>query len=108
MPGGGRKVRKGYPAPRHPHHHVHDDFNRIQTARNERLARLNDFKPSPSFLVIKKNVTTLKNLHNWLKEMNARGGDAIADVPMLMIDDEADNASINTNKEDQDPTRDQR
>mgnify|MGYP001216298390 CR=1 FL=1 len=37
--------------------------------------------------------------------MNARGDGRISDVPMLMIDDEADNASINTNKEDIQPTR---
>jgi hypothetical protein len=36
--------------------------------------------------------------------MNAKGGQ-ISDIPMLMIDDEADNASINTNKPDLDPTR---
>ena len=81
---------------------VHDDF-RKQTARSSGW-RLNDFT-QPIVLVIKKNVTTLKNLHNWLKDMNAKGGAEIADVPMLMIDDEADNASINTNNDDQNPTR---
>jgi len=58
----------------------------------------------PIILVIKKNVRTLESLHNWLKELNTQGAGRI-DVPMLMIDDEADNASINTNKPDLDPTR---
>ena len=59
----------------------------------------------PIILIIKKNVTTLTALHKWLKELNAEGDGRISDVPMLLIDDEADNASINTNKEDLDPTR---
>jgi hypothetical protein len=51
------------------------------------------------------SVTTLTALHKWLKALNAEGDGRISDVPMLLIDDEADNASINTNKEDLDPTR---
>ena len=80
------------------------DFNK-QTAERSGW-RLNDFS-KPIILVIKKNVHTLKALHRWLREMNAQGdGDGrIADVPMLMIDDEADHASINTNKPDIDPTK---
>jgi hypothetical protein len=49
----------------------------------------------PALFVIKKNANTLNNLLEWLKE-NARLGNASVDVPMLVIDDEADNASINT------------
>lgn len=60
----------------------------------------------PVVVVIKKNVRTLKNLYNWLRELNLRdSADQIADIPMLMIDDEADYASINTKKTDIDPTR---
>lgn len=59
----------------------------------------------PVVVVIKKNVTTLKNLYTWLKEWNTReSADKIDNIPMLMIDDEADNASINTKKADLDPT----
>lgn len=81
---------------------INDDFN-------ERTAggmgwRLNDFS-KPIIFVIKKNVHTLDALYKWLKRMNSRGDGRISDVPMLMIDDEADNASINTNKDDIDPTR---
>ncbi|SFK64847.1 Type III restriction enzyme, res subunit [Nitrosomonas aestuarii] len=57
-------------------------------------------------LVIKKNVHTLSALYNWLKKLNTREGlEKITDIPMLLIDDEADNASINTNKPELDPTR---
>ncbi|MDQ4406522.1 MULTISPECIES: Z1 domain-containing protein [unclassified Rhizobium] len=80
---------------------INSDFNK-QTA-NVSGAQLNDFK-NPVILVIKKNVKTLEALHIWLRELNAKGRDRIADVPMLVIDDEADNASINTNKPDINPT----
>lgn len=53
--------------------------------------------------VIKKNVTILRNLRDWLKGSSKKGG-GWQDMPLLMIDDEADHASINTNKEDVDPT----
>ena len=81
---------------------INDDFSK--STANQSGWRLNDFS-KPIILVIKKNVKTLDTLHNWLKEMNAQGDGRISDVPMLMIDDEADNASINTNKEDIDPTK---
>lgn len=59
----------------------------------------------PVIVVIKKNVSTLKSLYSWLKELNTReSADKIDNIPMLMVDDEADNASINTNREDLDPT----
>ncbi|MFT8897972.1 MAG: Z1 domain-containing protein [Acetobacter sp.] len=80
---------------------INSDFNK-QTA-NVSGAQLNDFK-NPVILVIKKNVKTLEALYIWLRELNAKGRDRIADVPMLVIDDEADNASINTNKPDINPT----
>ncbi|KAA6405800.1 Z1 domain-containing protein [Candidatus Tokpelaia sp.] len=59
----------------------------------------------PVIVVIKKNVKTLQSLFSWLKNGNTFGGEQITDIPMLMIDDEADNASINTNREDLDPTK---
>ena len=49
----------------------------------------------PAVFVIKKNSNTLKNLLEWVKAHNAqRGVDSIS-APMLLVDDEADNASIN-------------
>jgi hypothetical protein len=70
----------------------------------------------PIIAVVKKNVTPLRNLLNWFQSSNASG--KIMNVPLLLIDDEADNASIDTKAlkkigtdadnndiEEQDPTR---
>ena len=56
-------------------------------------------------LVIKKNVSVLERLYDWLREQNIDPIKGYVDVPMLLIDDEADNASVNTRKEETDPTR---
>jgi len=69
------------------------DFNKVMaTGVGVPLQNLNE----PAIFVIKKQSNTLKNLLEWLKEHSARGGGASVDAPMLLIDDEADNASINT------------
>ena len=49
----------------------------------------------PVVLVIKKNYRTLANLIDWLREHSAGRYSEMVDQPMLLIDDEADNASIN-------------
>jgi len=79
------------------------DFNKALAKRfGMELKSLNN----TFILVIKKNVSTLSSLYNWLKELNTREElQKITDIPMLLIDDEADNASINTNKPELDPTR---
>lgn len=59
----------------------------------------------PIVLVIKKNVSTLRNLTNWLKAHNTGWTKEMVDAPMLLIDDEADNASINTSKNPGEATR---
>lgn len=61
------------------------------------LATLNE----PALLVIKKNKTTLENLSDWLDNNNPHN---LQDHPMLLIDDEADLASINTKKESEEAT----
>ncbi len=55
----------------------------------------------PVILVIKKNKSTFENLIDWLKHNNPHN---LKEYPMLLIDDEADHASINTNKEGDDAT----
>ena len=57
----------------------------------------------PVLFVIKKNVSVLKRLNSWLKLFNLNGNSQI-NTSLLMIDDESDNASINVNPEDRDPT----
>lgn len=74
----------------------------------------------PVILVVKKRVSILKNLLAWvlsvrgIDDPSVPGGKTIRDVPLLVIDDEADNASANTNEyrdddgnidEDADPTK---
>ncbi len=49
----------------------------------------------PVVFVVKKNSNTLKNLIEWLGAQNAQRGTSTVREPMLLIDDEADNASIN-------------
>lgn len=58
----------------------------------------------PVVLVIKKNKSILKNLESWLMACNTDASNEKIDLPLLLIDDEADNASVNTKKEDEDPT----
>lgn len=91
----------GYPHPA-TLTNVNEDFNKNTAAKSG--WKINDFS-KPIILVVKKNVTTLTSLYNWLKTLNAEGDGRISDIPMLLIDDEADNASINTNKDDINPTR---
>jgi len=57
----------------------------------------------PVVLVIKKNSSLLSNLNQWVLHVAGTddGSDnrrVVHDVPLLLIDDEADNASINTKK----------
>lgn len=61
-------------------------------------------------LVVKKNATILDNLIQWFESQMPRpsaGGEALRHAaPALVIDDEADHASINTNKDPEaDPRR---
>lgn len=49
---------------------------------------------SPKILVCKKNVSVLRNMINWLRD-NLQSDDDLISVPLLILDDEADNASLN-------------
>ena len=71
---------------------IYSDFNR-DIASNVGLPLRN--LTEPAVFVIKKNSHTLKNLIGWLRDHNARQGTSAIQEPMLLIDDEADNASIN-------------
>lgn len=59
----------------------------------------------PAIFVIKKNKSILERLEEWLREQNADSTTKKIDMPLLLIDDEADNASINTSNPDKDPTK---
>jgi hypothetical protein len=58
--------------------------------------KLKDYR-EPVLLVVKKNRRIIDNLTEWLINFNASVSGKI-NLPLLLIDDEADNASINTNK----------
>jgi hypothetical protein len=53
----------------------------------------------PVLLVVKKNARILDNLNNWVSEVLARRGDTEA-RPLLVIDDEADQASVDTGEQE--------
>ncbi|MGW5364479.1 Z1 domain-containing protein [Actinopolymorpha pittospori] len=64
----------------------------------------------PVVLVVKKHWKILEYLRTWVTEMNGTedetGRKIVRDVPLLVIDDEADNASINTVRDPEaDPTK---
>lgn len=61
---------------------------------------------NPILLVVKKNSTVLKRLNTWLLSQaeDINGEKKITSKSLLIIDDEADNASINTKKADETPT----
>lgn len=57
------------------------DFNKnLATGLGIPLQTLNE----PAIFVIKKNATTLTNLHDWLREHSARGGTSTINLPMLL------------------------
>lgn len=60
---------------------------------------------NPILLVIKKNSTVFKRLNTWLLSQaeSINGERKITNKSLLIIDDEADNASINTKKADEAP-----
>lgn len=63
-----------------------------------------DSLSTPILFVIKKNVSILRKLNGWFKLFNTDGISKISESSLLMVDDESDNASINTNDDDRDPT----
>jgi Z1 domain. len=76
---------------------INGDFNRRVSESSGINIRGND----PIILVIKKNTSVMKNLLGWLAtrgETMLDGKKQIKNLPLLVIDDEADNASINISK----------
>ena len=75
---------------------VDSDFNRAYANQNQQmLQQYND----PVLFIIKKNVNVIKNVTDWLKANNFD----LSKFPLLLIDDEADHATINT-RDSHDPT----
>ena len=78
------------------------DFNKV-TANSVNVPLQN--LAQPVVFVIKKNPNTLQNLMEWLSTKNAQRGTSTVRDPMLLIDDEADNASINIRRDQEDTSR---
>lgn len=57
----------------------------------------------PVILVVKKNKRILNNLIKWLSDNNTHNAAGQIELPLFLIDDEADNASINTKDPDSSP-----
>lgn len=77
---------------------IHDDFKSKDTFQVQEYN-------NATILVVKKNTSVLAKLRDWLKRNNSNMNGNISSLPLLMIDDEADHASVNTNDADKDPTR---
>jgi len=77
------------------------DFNKAFA--QQQVTGLGEYKEAV-VLVIKKNKSTLENLIGWLQSLNRARAKDLIDFPMLLIDDEADNASLNTNDQERNPT----
>ena len=71
----------------------------------DKIATTIDQHNSLVLFVVKKNVSVLQKLLDWLKDQNVDVLQGCIDQPMLLIDDEADNASVNTKKDQTDPTK---
>lgn len=72
---------------------------------NRKIANQVGVRPGgndPILLVVKKNKSILDNLLTWVQSVSGdldstTGRRVVRNVPLLLIDDEADNASVNTN-----------
>jgi len=68
------------------------DFNRVVANQGIKLNSLSD----PAIFTVKKNTSIMKNLSKWITDMHLLDEDSNLDMPLLLIDDEADFASINS------------
>ena len=79
-----------------------DDFNKQTATMN--TSQISSYNV-PLILVVKKNTNTLNNLIEWLRDNSTVADRDMIEQPMLLIDDEADNASINTKYQSQNVTK---
>lgn len=71
-----------------------------------RLTHILDKDSKPLIAVVKKNTTILKNLATYIESNLKLAGTNKLQIPVLIIDDEVDQASVNTKKNlEDDPTR---
>lgn len=82
-------------------------FTSVLSDFDKRILNSNDLAlksvADPVIFVIKKNKKILNNLYKWLTDNNIAPCAEKIMLPLLLIDDEADNASVNTKDPDTDP-----
>lgn len=76
---------------------VDDDFHKKMIGS----VVMPDKEDQVSLIVSQKNSRILNNIQDWIDSNQEVG---IRNLPLLLIDDEADAASINVNKDEEDPT----
>jgi hypothetical protein len=79
------------------------DYKGFNIAKNT-TGQISKLDSVPLVLVCKKNTKILKKIIYGLRALNTSAAHKRIDAPLLLVDDEADNASINTNKPEEDPT----
>lgn len=83
--------------------HVHADNVTSQAANGDFRRAIHEnlgmgVQERPVLLVVKKNASILRNLNGWVKEVVERRGDTLT-APLLIVDDEADQASVDTGEQ---------
>lgn len=78
-----------------------DDF---KTSSKKNFQHSIEATKVPIVLVTKKNSTSLKNIYDWLFEYSKKSNADHINSSLLLIDDEADFASVNTKSEEEKPT----
>ena len=94
-------LQKGYKPIVTAYTSYEDDF---KVGRDRTMASL-EAQSSLVMFIVKKNVPVLKRLYSWLTNENQTlNENGKLPLSLLLIDDEADNASVNTKKPEYDPT----
>jgi len=76
----------------------------VKGSENNTALLIEQGSTRPYIFIIKKNISVLKKIHTAIKRNLNRNAEKVK-FPMIMIDDEADNASIDTSNKDNDPTK---
>lgn len=88
-------------------HSIHPRIDSVTTCRNDfKTTIANNFAiqvgRGPILFVVKKNATILRNLLSWVTNFgtnkDAEGNTYVHGIPLLVIDDESDVGSVDTNK----------
>ena len=79
-----------------PYSFTQEKFDFSAASANRSAIVLSSTLDRPVVFVIKKNDKILGNLLQWLSSSSYLDTSSKIDLPLLMIDDEADNASVNT------------